>query len=194
MATDASRAAQAEHLVRLKEMERYPGCTFISPDNLANRIWASEGFIKEMAKRIAGDKGLDFDAMKQAVLNAIEIYEKEIAGQPVETNLDDVVGRALTRAKEQVDRGQSRLARATLRRAAEESRERFFAGQTLLYNREGDIALASYDGEAAAEAIVALAETIHGANAAAIAKSLNSEALTLEATAAIAEATRISWL
>ncbi len=38
MATDASRAAQATHLARLKAMERYPGCTFTSPDNLANRI------------------------------------------------------------------------------------------------------------------------------------------------------------
>ena len=53
--------------------------------------------------------------MKQAVRNAIEIYEKEIAGRPVETNLDEIVGRALARAKEQVDKGQSRLARATLR-------------------------------------------------------------------------------
>ena len=48
----------------------------------------------------------------------------------------------------------SRLARATLRTAAEamrreeeERRERYVAGQTLLYKRERDIALASYDGE-----------------------------------------------
>ena len=66
--------------------------------------------------------------------------------------------RAIARAKEQVDRGQSALARATLRRAAEamrreeeERRERYVAGATLLYNRERDIALASYDGDAAAE-------------------------------------------
>ena len=147
----------------------------------------AEGFIKEMAKRVAGDKALDFDGMKQAVENAIEIYEKEIAGKPVETNLDDIVGRALTRAKEQVDRGQSRLARATLRRAAEamrreedERRERYVAGVTALYNNERDIALASYDGEAAAGAILALAEAIHGANGAAMAMLLKSEAETLE--------------
>jgi hypothetical protein len=34
MATDASRAAQAAHIERLKAMDRYPGCTFASPDNL----------------------------------------------------------------------------------------------------------------------------------------------------------------
>jgi len=47
---------------------------------------------------------------------------------------------------------------------------------TTLYNRERDIALATYDGEAAAEAIVLLAEAIHGANASGIAQLLNSEA------------------
>ena len=69
----------------------------------------------------------------------------------------------------QVDTGKSGLARATLRKAAEdmrreeeERRERYVAGVTALYNRERDIALAAYDGEAAAEAIVALAEAIHG--------------------------------
>ena len=205
--TDGSRAAQAAHLARLKDFHRYPGCEFQNPDDLAKHIaytaildllvedyakeeaqarHVAEGFIEEMAKRVAGDKALDFDGMKQAVLNAIEIYETEIAGRPVETNLDDIVGRALTRAKEQVDRGQSRLARATLRSAAgamrreeDERRERYVAGQTLLYNRERDIALASYDGEAAARAIVALAEAVHGANAAALTMVLKSEARTL---------------
>ena len=195
--TDGSRASQAAHLARLKAVHRYPGCEFENPDDLAKHIAYSaildllvkdyaektarerdiaEGFIKEMAKRVAGDKALDFDGMKQAVENAIEIYEKEIAGRPVETNLDDVVGRALARAKEQVDKGQSALARATLRRAAEEMqreeeerRERYVAGVTALHNNERDIALASYDGEAAAGAILALAEAIHGANGAAMA-------------------------
>ncbi len=134
--TDGSRASQAAHLARLKAFHRHPGCEFENPDDLAKHIAYSaildllvkdyadkaarerdvaEGFIREMAKRVAGDKALDFDGMKQAVLNAIEIYEKEIAGRPVETNLDEIVGRALARAKEQVDKGQSRLARATLR-------------------------------------------------------------------------------
>jgi hypothetical protein len=97
----------------------------------------AEGFIREMAKRVAGDKALDFDGMKQSVRNAIDIYENEIAGRTAETNLNEIVDRALARAREQVDRGQSGLARATLRKAAEEMRreeddrrERFAAGVT----------------------------------------------------------------
>ena len=205
---DASRASQATHLARLKAMDRYPGCTFTSPDNLAKHILSSaildllvkayaeelarerdvaEGFIKEMAKRVAGDKALDFDGMKQQVQKAIEIYETEIAGRPTETNIDASVDAALAKARAQVDQGQSRLARDTLRRAAEamrheedERRERYVAGATLLYNRERDIALAAYDGEAAAEAIVALAQALHGSNVAATATFLNSEAQALE--------------
>ena len=207
MATDASRAAQAAHLARLKAMERYPGCTFTSPDNLANRIWASvldllvkayaeefarerdvaEGFIKEMAKRVADDKALDFDGMKQQVQRAIEFYETAIAGRPIETNIDASVDAALAKARAQVDQGQSRLARATLRRTAEEMRheeeerrDRFVAGVTALHNSERDIALAAYDGEAGGDAIVALAEALHGTNVAMITTFLNSEAQTLE--------------
>src|SRR5262249_22663403 len=58
-------------------------------------------------------------------------------------------------------------------------RERYVAGATALYNRERDIALAAYDGEAAAEAIILLAETIHGANTELVARSLNSEGAAL---------------
>ena len=36
--TDASRAAQQMHLQRLSDIERYPGFTFSSPDNLAKQI------------------------------------------------------------------------------------------------------------------------------------------------------------
>ncbi len=206
-ADDVTRAAQADHLKKLKAFHRFPGSEFGSPDELAKQIAytaildllvkdyaekfvqqrdIAEGFIREMAKRVAGDKGLDLDGMKQAVRNAIEIYEKEIAGRPVETNLDDIVGRALARAKEQVDRGQSGLARATLRRAAEEMkreeqkrRERFEAGVTALYTQAREIALAAYDGDAAAEAIVELARSIHGANAAKVSVFLGAEAQSL---------------
>lgn len=125
--TDAARVAQVEHLGRLKALHRYPGSEFGSPDELAKQIAytaildllvadyaekevrerdVAEGFIREMAKRVAGDKALDLDGMKQAVRNAIEIYEKEIAGRPIETNLDETVSRALAKAKEQVDKGQ----------------------------------------------------------------------------------------
>jgi tetratricopeptide (TPR) repeat protein len=208
MPTEASCAAHAMHLARLKAMGRYPGCTFASPDNLAKHILSSaildlllkayaeelvrerdvaEGFIKEMASRVASDKGLDFDGMKQAVRNAIEMYEKEIAGRPAQTNFGTIVDAALARARAQVDQGQSRLARATLRRAAEEMRreeeerrERFVAGVTALHNSKRDIALAVYDGEAGGDAIVVLAEALHGTNAATITTFLNLEAQTLE--------------
>jgi len=201
--TEASREAQQAHLARLKEVHRYP-FRFTSPDNLAKLVFASgildllvkdyaaeiargravaEGFIGEMAKRVAGDKALDFDGMKQAVQKAIEIYEREIAGRPVETNLDDIVSRALTRAKAQVDTGKSGLARATLRRAAEkmrheeeERRERFVAGVTTLYTQVRDIALATYDGEAAADAVIALVNDIHGSNPTKVTEFLSSEA------------------
>src|SRR5215831_2193263 len=66
-----------------------------------------------------------------------------------------------------------------MRGEEEERRERYVAGITALYNRTRDIALAAYDGVAAAEAIVTLAEAIHGANTAMVARSLNSEAETL---------------
>jgi tetratricopeptide (TPR) repeat protein len=41
LATDATRAAQAAHLARLKTMGRYPGCTLTTPDNLAKHILSS---------------------------------------------------------------------------------------------------------------------------------------------------------
>jgi hypothetical protein len=140
---DASRAAQVKHLDRLKAFHRYPCSEFGSADELAKQIAytaildllvedyankvaqqrdVAEGFIREMAKRVAGDKALDFDGVKQQVQKAIEIYETEIAGRPIETNIDAAVDTARARAREQVDRGQSDLARATLRRAAEEMR------------------------------------------------------------------------
>ena len=205
--TDGSCAAQAGHLARLKKADRYPGHTFASPADLAKHIAytaildllvmsygeevarardVAEGFIDEMAKRVAGDRNLDFEGMKQAVRNAIDIYEREIAGGQTQTNVDVIVDEALARARSLVDVGKSGLARAALRKAAElmrreeeERRERYVAGVTTLYNRERDIALAAYDGVAAAEAIILLGEAIHGGNTAMVARSLNSEAATL---------------
>ena len=130
MPTDASRAAQAAHLARLKAMERYPGCTFTSPDNLAKHILSSavldllvkasayaeelarerdvaEGFIQEMAQKVAGDKTLDFDGMKQQVQKAIEFYETEIAGRPIETNIDASRRRGLWRRRGRKSTGAS---------------------------------------------------------------------------------------
>ena len=202
-----SRAAQAAHLARLEACRRFPGYEFGSPDGLAKHIAYStildllvkdyaareagarhvaEGFIKEMAQRVVGDKELDFDGMKQAVRNAVEIYEKEIAGRSADTNFDDIVKRALARAREQVDQGRSGLARATLRRAADtmqreehERREQFVASLTALGHRERDIALAAYDGDAAAAAIAALARAVHGERPAKAADFLRSEARAL---------------
>lgn len=184
-------------------MRRYPGCTFTSPADLAKHIaytgildllvkdYAEQaarerdvalGFIHEIASKVAGDRNLDFDGKKQAVRNAIEIYEKEIAGGLTQTNFGDIVDAALAKAKAQVDKGQSGLARATLRRAAEElereekeRRAAYVEGVTELYNRARDIALASYDGEAAAEAGAALAEAVHGADRAGVYKALRAE-------------------
>src|SRR3954447_23480610 len=41
VSTDALRAAQQAHLERLREVERYPGSTFNSPDQLASYILSS---------------------------------------------------------------------------------------------------------------------------------------------------------
>jgi hypothetical protein len=138
---DAWRTAEATHLARLTAMGRYTGCIFASPVDLANHIaytavldllvknYAAqrsrsradaEGLIKEMEKRLAGDKAPNFDGMKHQVQKAIEIYETEIAGRPIDTNIDASVDAALAKTGAQVDQGQSRVARATLPGAAEE--------------------------------------------------------------------------
>jgi hypothetical protein len=201
MTSHASGAAQA--------MDRYSGCTFTSPDNLAKHILSSaildllvkaqvlayaeesgrardvaEGFIHEMAQKVAGDRNLDLEGMQRAVRNAIDIYAREIAGGQAETNYDAIVDEALSWARSLVDAGKSGLARATLRKASEalrqqeeERRERYVAQVTALGNGERDRALAAYDGEAACDAIVALAEALHGANAArAVPRSPSDEA------------------
>src|SRR5262245_14930187 len=205
--TDASRAAQALHLAGLSKLDLHPGPPFTSPADLTKHIYSTgvlellvqaygeeiarardvaEGFIREMAKKVAGDQALDFEGMQQAVRNAIDLYEKEIAGGQTRTNIDAIVDEALAKARSLVEEGKSGLAGAALRKTAEsmrreqeERRERYVAGVTALYNRARDIALAAYDGEAAAEAIIALAEAVHGENAAMVARALNSEAAAL---------------
>jgi hypothetical protein len=66
------------------------------------------------------------------------------------------------------------------RHEEEEQRGRYVIEVTALGNRERDIVLATHDGEAAGDAIIALAEALHGANVATIATFLISEAETLE--------------
>src|SRR5690242_17279751 len=139
-ATDRSRAAQAAHLGRLKGVSRYPDCHFESAADLAKHIAytaildllvagyaqevasardVAEGFIREMATRVAADPQLDLEGMKQAVRTAIEIYEQEIAGGRTQTNLGDIVDQAVANAKRLAREGKSRLARAALRKTAD---------------------------------------------------------------------------
>jgi tetratricopeptide (TPR) repeat protein len=188
--TEKSRAAQSAHLGWLKMVCRYPDCTFESAADLARHIAytaildllvadyareaavardVAEGFIREMARRVAADPHLDLEGMKQAVRTAIDIYEQEIAGGRTQTNLGSIVDEALANAKRLSDEGKSRLACAALRRTAdalrrqEEERRAFYAENvSVLFGRERDTALAAYDGEAAAEAILAMAESLHG--------------------------------
>jgi tetratricopeptide (TPR) repeat protein len=185
-----SRAAQSAHLGRLEMVPRYPDCTFESAADLARHIAytaildllvasyakeaaearaVAEGFIREMAARVAADPHLDLEGMKQAVRTAIDIYEQEIAGGRTKTNLGSIVDQAVANAKRLAAEGKSRLARSALRRTAdtlrreEEERRASHAERIrVLFGLERDIALAAYDGEAAAEAILAMAESLHG--------------------------------
>jgi len=201
--TEASRTSQIKHLARLAAVKRFPGCVFTNADSLSSYVFSSgildllvedyakeisrardvaEGFILEMAAKVAEDRSLDFEGKQQAVRNAIEIYEREIAGGLTQSNFGDIVDAALAKAKAQVDKGHSGLARATLRKAAEgmqlkerERRATYIEGVTALYNSERDIALASYDGVAAAEAIAALMQALHGGDRAGAFKALTTE-------------------
>src|SRR5580658_1715885 len=169
--TDRSRGAQAAHLGRLEMVRRYPDCSFGNASELARHIaytgildllvkeYASEaarereiaeGFIREMAGRVAADPGLDLDGMKQAVRNAIEIYEQELAGGRTQTNFGEIVDRALANAKRLADEGKYRAALAALGKTAgelsreEAERRAYYAERvTALYGRGRDIALAA---------------------------------------------------
>jgi len=167
--TDQSRAAQGAHLRRLETIRRYPDCTFESMADLASHIAytvildllvadyakevaaardVAEGFIREMAARVAADPHLDLEGMKQAVRTAIDIYEQEIARRPTQTNLGGIVDQAIANAKRLADEGKSPLARAALRRTAdtlrreEEERRASHAERVrALFSLERDIAL-----------------------------------------------------
>ena len=151
----------------------------------ARATWLRASSTKWRARSPATRRSIS-RAKKQAVRNAIEIYENEIAGRPSETNFGAIVETALTKARAQVDKGQSAFARATLDKAAQDMareekkrRERYVASVTVLRHRERDIALATYDGDAAAAAIAKLARSIHAANAPMIGKFLSKEARAL---------------
>ena len=139
-----------------------------------------------MAGRVAASSELDFEGKMRAVRNAIELYADEIAAGRSRTNLGDIVDRALTNATRLAADGKSGLARAALRKAAEnlnrdedERRSRYAESARALYGRECNIALAAYDGEAAAEAVVAMAEALDSDRPDRVGKTLNSEAARL---------------
>jgi hypothetical protein len=69
--TEASRAAQVKHLARLKAMERYPGCTFTSPDNLAKHILSSAILDLLVKAEVVADYGTP-EQLKQVTEAAVK--------------------------------------------------------------------------------------------------------------------------
>ena len=63
-----------------------------------------------------------------------------------------------------------------MEREERERRERFEAGVTQLRRSQRDFALAAYDADGAAAAILALGKALHGSDAAAMTKFLEAEA------------------
>ena len=78
-----------------------------------------------------------------------------------------------------------RKAAEEMRRGEDERRERYEASITALYHRERDIALAAYNGDAAAEQLWLSPRIFIAANAAKIEHFLSSEAHALEGYSAI---------
>lgn len=189
--TEASRAAQADHLVRLKAYDRYPGPRlFESPDNLANIIWSSildllgEGYAKrvererDVAVRFIREIAIRFDApalelddMMQTVRSALEIQEKKIASGSAPPEFDKIVNSALGRTSEGLFR-----AAEEMQQREKERRERYIATQTALYHRARDMAFAAYNPDLAADAVIRLARAVDGGHVAAINTFLNEEA------------------
>jgi hypothetical protein len=107
--TGETRTAQDAHLARLRAAERYPGCTFTSADSLAKYVLsgaildllvqayaeevgrdrdAAEGFIHEMAAKVAGDPNLDFEGKKRrSATRSNSTNERSLAGKsrPIST-------------------------------------------------------------------------------------------------------------
>jgi tetratricopeptide (TPR) repeat protein len=98
--TDASRAAQAAHLARLKAAGRHPSCTFTSPDNLANQIAYSvilDLLAKARAERTPRrPKNLPFASLGSLFKGreeALETLHKALSAEP--GGRTAIVGRAL---------------------------------------------------------------------------------------------------
>ncbi len=72
--TDDSRAAQSAHLARLKAVHRYPGCEFVSPDDLAKHIAYSailDLLVRDEAERREFDRGYKVGLSKEDVRQAL---------------------------------------------------------------------------------------------------------------------------
>jgi tetratricopeptide (TPR) repeat protein len=75
--TDASRAAQRMHLERLRAFERYPGCTFTTPDNLAKQILSS-AIVDLLAREL----------LNAATVEQIETVLRAKSPKPTDTQID----------------------------------------------------------------------------------------------------------
>jgi hypothetical protein len=105
--TDASRAAQRLHLERLRAVERYPGSTFTSPDNLAKQI-LSGTILDLLARELLGAATIEqIEAAvrsKSPKLTATQIDRfiqslRELNGDP-----------SFARAVEEAQKGNTRVA------------------------------------------------------------------------------------
>jgi hypothetical protein len=105
--TDASRAAQRMHLERLRAFERYPGCTFTTPDNLAKQILSSA--ILDLLAR---------ELLSAASIEQIETALRAKSPKSTETQIDRFIQSlrelrgdpSFARAVEEAQKGNTRVA------------------------------------------------------------------------------------
>ncbi|HZY59161.1 MAG TPA: hypothetical protein VFE56_05325 [Candidatus Binataceae bacterium] len=105
--TEASRAAQRMHLERLRAFERYPGCTFTSPDNLAKQILS--GAILDL---LAGE------ALGAATIEQIETAVRDKSPKLTAAQIDRFIQSlrelksdpSFARAVEEAQKGNTRVA------------------------------------------------------------------------------------
>jgi hypothetical protein len=98
--TDASRAAQRLHLERLRAFERYPGCTFTSPDNLAKQILSGAilDLLAREVDRTQGNVTVTFSGGCNLGATPAELQDlisNVLARRAVSLELHDNVSRAL---------------------------------------------------------------------------------------------------
>lgn len=123
----------------------------------------AEGFIASTAMRITEDDTLSLRSKMDAIRSAIDIYVRELQPRNQPSNHGEGFDDAINTARKMVDEGKSSLAQKKLRSYAKilmreeaERRDNFNNTVTAIYLKEAEIALASYDGEGAAKAIISL--------------------------------------